>query len=221
MRLPRLTLLLFYVISTSAFATRTDLHLFQYSIFNRDKTESHFIYFKDLLGAKLPKLSSELRVNQNLKEYGNLRLILIKDDEEKLVQPIDIISSLADMDSYWINNNILAFLTGRVYIKNGTAFVKSEFFWGELRGQYPNAAISLELPLDGDAFDNTNDSHSIAVLLALSNDLTGCDKPVQHMKLLNEAHKKAQSLVLTQMIVGKKLLELVEKSIKEFKSECA
>lgn len=221
MRLPKLIITLFCIISTCALASRTDLHLFQYSIFNRDKTENHFVYFSDLLSAKLPKLSSELRVNQNLAEYGHLRLVLIKGDDEKLIKPNEVITSLADMDSYWINNNILAFLSGRVYIKNGTAFVKSDFFWGELRGEYPNTVISLELPLDGDAYDNTNDSHSIAILLALSNDLTGCNQRISRMKLLSEAHKKAQSLVSTQMVIGKKLLELVEKSIKEFKNECA
>ena len=113
-------------------------------------------------------------------------------------------------------------LTGYVKEKGEIPYAYSTFFWGKLRGPYPNEMINLKLPLLGKTFDDTYDSHSVAVLYALAQESKhGCYNAAEIIKLLSEAQKRAKAIAEDFPELAAELEAMVVAAINEIRRDCS
>ncbi len=210
--------------STSAVAEgRTNVHLFQYGSTNAPDTKIAFLDFQDLMSEKLPRLAAELLSERELSNVTNLALHPVMDaDGEKLVRPVDRISSLDSKRNYWRETGALALLTGRVkQIGDAGLSIRSTFFLGELGQQQGAETIDLELPFSSATFDTTNDSHSVAILYALAIDISGnCAARADVYFLLSQAKLRADAITEEASDIGQKLAQTVQGALKDFSERC-
>lgn len=124
---------------------------------------------------------------------------------------------------YWKQTGALGVLTGHVREQGNIPYAYSTFFWGELRGSYPNQMITLKLPLVGESFDNTSDSHSVAVLYALAQESkgNGCSNTAEIIKLLSEAQKRAKAIADDSPKLAAELEGMVVAAINEIQKDCS
>lgn len=201
---------------------RSDLHLFQYGRTNTDLLKTAFFDFRDMLAEKLPKLSAELSRKATIPAVSHLKLNPVLNEKGELERPEVRVGSLADKRLYWLQTGALSVLTGHVRQQGGIPYVYTTFFWGQLRGPYTDEMITLKLPVTGEAFDSTYDSHSVAILYALAHEIRqDCVKINESIYLLSEAHKHAKAISSDFPELGAELEALVVNAINEIKSDCS
>jgi hypothetical protein len=202
-------------------AERTELHLFQYGFTNTEELRTAFLDFRDLLGEKMPRLAVELDLNIASSAVARLALKPIGGDGGGLESVGERLASLEARRRYWRETGALGVLTGRVRQVDGTPHVHTAFFWGELRGPYQHEVIDLELPVTGETYDSTNDSHSVATLYALAHELgADCGTRAGAFYLLSEAQKRANAVSADDPELGGKLETLVDRAIKALRERC-
>ncbi len=224
MRLPRLVLLfvLLLWVSASQADKRTELHLFQYGRTNTDQLKTAFYDFRDLLSEKLPMLSSELVQEVNIPALSQLRLKPVTDSDGELLRPNTRVGSLDDKRRYWSETGALGVLTGYVTQQEEIPYVHTTFYWGKLRGAYLAESITLKLPVVGESFDSTYDSHSVATLYALAHEIKqDCSNVSATVYLLSEAHKRAQAVSGDFPEFGADLENMIVNAIDKIRGECS
>jgi len=76
--------------------------------------------------------------------------------------------------------------------------------------------------VDGESFDNTYDSHSVAVLYALAQETKhDCVNSVEIIRLLSEAQKRARAISIDLPDLAAELEGIVVTAIDEIRSECS
>lgn len=202
-------------------AERTELHLFQYGRANSDRLKIAFLDFRDLLLEKMPKLAVEVQRESIIEPLDRLALKQIKLPDGSLETADVKVGNVDKRRKYWLETGALGVLTGYVREDDGRPWVHTSFFWGTLRGPWGTETIDLVLPVDGAAFDTTNDSHSVATLYALAQQIgEDCARDQDGFRLLSEAAKRAQAVTMDLYELGAKLQDLVHLAIEELKERC-
>lgn len=207
---------------------RTEVHLFQYGRTNTPVLQAAFQDFHDMLVEKLPKLAAEMLKTDVGLQAGSklslekLSLQSVRDTEGVLLRPEFMVASLDEKRQYWLQTGALGVLTGHIRKQEQTLYANTTFYWGRLKGPFPDEMITLKLPLAGDTFDNTLDSHSIAVLYALAQETRhGCANIADAVKLLSEAQKRAKAISEDFHVLGSELEAVVVNAIEAIKDECS
>ena len=223
MRLSNIALpLLLFLYATSAWAEdRTELHLFQYGRTNTDQQNTAFLDFRDLLTENLPRLSAELSQDITIPALSHLSLKPVIDENGELLRPETRIGSLEDKRRYWLQTGALSVLTGHIRQQEDVPYVYTTFYWGELSGPYPDEMITLKLPIVGESFDSTYDSHSVATLYALAQEIKqDCENVAATAYLLSEAHKRAKAVTGDLSELGAELENMIVTAIDQLRSDC-
>lgn len=225
MRLSKLAILFFVFLwtATSQAEERTEVHLFRYGRTNTASLQTAFNDFQDMLVEKLPKLASELlKMKVEIPALSHLRLKPVLDENGQLLRPEARVGSLDAERQYWLQTGALSVLTGHIREQGGTTYAYSTFFWGALRGPYPDEMITLKLPLVGESFDNTSDSHSVAVLYALAQESRHeCVNAAEIVKLLSEAQKRAKAIADDFPELAAELEAIVVAAINKIQGDCS
>lgn len=222
MRLSGVILAITFSLSTLAVAQRTELHLFQYGRTNTPQAQAAFLDFRDLLAANLPILSQEVAQGYALPALAQLKLKSVLDANQQLQRPEQKVGSLEQRRNYWRDTGALGVLTGYVSREDNIPQVHTQFYWGALGANFGHESIELTLPVVGSAFDNTNDSHAVAVLYALAHDIKDdkCQQISASIYLLSEAHKRAQAIESDLPQIGTALKNLVNDAISKLRQDC-
>lgn len=209
--------------ATSHAEERTEVHLFQYGRTNTATLQTAFNDFRDMLEENLPKLASELlKMEVKVSALSHLRLKSVVDEKGELLRPEMRVGSLDAKRQYWLQTGALGVLTGHVKEQGETPHAHSTFFWGELKGPFPDEMINLTLPLVGESFDNTSDSHSVAVLYALAQESKcGCNNAAEIIKMLSEAQKRAKAIANDFPKLAARLEDMVIAAIDEIRKDCS
>lgn len=225
MRLSKVAIFISVFLSAAASQAeeRTEVHLFHYGRTNTAPRQTAFYDFRDMLVEKLPKLASELlRMEVSVPAASHLCLKSVLDENGKWLPPEEQVGSLEAKRLYWLTTGALGVLTGYVREQGEIPYAYSTFFWGQLKGPYPDEVIDLKLPLIGESFDNTYDSHSVAILYALAQESKkGCDNAAEIIKLLSEAQKRAKAVADEFPELGAQLEAIVVAAIDDIRGECS
>jgi hypothetical protein len=201
---------------------RTELHIFQYDRADSGELKSAFSQFRGLLTGNMPKLSDELQQVVTMPALSRLRLKSVIGENGDLERPEARVSSLQAKRKYWRDTGALSVLTGHLRQEDDIPYVYTTFFWGELKGKYPSEMITLKLSVAGESFDNTYDSHSVAIIYALAQETRDdCDNAVEIISLLSEAHKRAKAISSDLPELAAELEELVVAAIDEIRNDCS
>ncbi|MBZ9610539.1 hypothetical protein [Rheinheimera maricola] len=213
-------LLLFF--TAVAFAQqRSDLHLFQYGLTSTDQRAALFEDFRYVLEEKMPRLSDELSLSEALPVLKAIRVVPVKDEHDKLRRPSELIGNLQLRQRYWDDVGALALLTGVVDMQGAVPSIHTTLYWGKLKPPLAQEMIDIELPLTGNYFDTTFDSHSVAILYAIANQPdVQCNQFTAIVALLSEALKRAKAIAVQQAALGGELEQKIQQSILALKSEC-
>jgi len=180
-----------------------------------------FSDFRALLTEKLPRLSAELSRHGEIPALLRLRVKPVIGENGKLLLPETRIGSLADKRKYWMQTGALGILTGYIEQPDDTPYVHTTFYWGKLSGPYPDEMITLELPGFGKSFDSTNDSHSVATLYALAQEIKhDCNNVADTVYLLSEAQKRASAVAGEFPELGAELKKMIVTAINTLRSNC-
>lgn len=202
---------------------RTEVHLFQYGRTSSDLLSIAFVDFRDMLEEKLPRLSAEMMQTEATNPaLSQLRLKSVTDENGVLLRPEARVGSLDDKRRYWRQTGALSVLTGHVKQQGGIPYVYTTFYWGDLRGPYPEEMVQLVLPVVGESFDNTSDSHSVAVLYAMAQEIKqDCKNTAEIIFLLSEAQKRARAISGDLPELSAELENMVIAAIENIRSECS
>jgi len=224
MRLPHILacLLLSLVPVELGAQQRADLHLFQYGLTTTEQRAALFEDFRYVLEEKMPRLSDELALGDTLPVLSAIRIVPIQDENAKLRRPSELIGNLQQRRLYWRDVGALALLTGYVNDQGEVPRIQTTLYWGKLKSPIEQEMIDIELPLTGNYFDTTFDSHSVAILYAIANQPeVNCNQFTAIIALLSEAQKRAKAITVQQAELGKELEMKIEQSIQAFKVECS
>jgi hypothetical protein len=217
-------LILFCALSQAQAQERTELHLFKYAGTDAENLKTAFLNFKDLMREQMPLLSSELveelenRGGIDIPAVGRLMLKPIVDEQGNLRVSA---GSLDDRRRYWRETGALGVLTGKLQLKQDIPTIRTFFRWGELHAPDANETITLELPVNGEAFDTTNDSHSVATLYALAHEIgRDCVQRASAFYLLSEADKRARAVAEDNVGMGTELQLMVSQAIAALRERC-
>ena len=216
MRVPALFVLIFFCwIGIGDAQHRAELHLFQYANVNTNVQRVAYEDFRGLLVHNLPRLSEELEITHPAVERLRLNAL-----DEESGQPSRV-GSLASRRTYWSETGALGVLTGYILLRDGTPHIHTNFFWGDLHSSDASEMIELELPVTGDAFSTTHDSHSVATLYALAHEISAdCDHVSEAIYLLNMALLRATSVGRDFQELGAMLTSTIEAAIAELREPC-
>ncbi len=208
-------------VPTGYTANRTQVHLFQYGRTHQPAFQTAFLDFQDMLRDKLPRLASEVQRTGSMAIVTELALHPILGEGARLQTPDERAGSLAARRHYWTETGALSILTGKVLTKDSTPYIATTYFWGELRGPYPEEMLDITLPVTEEQFNTTDDSHSVATLYALAHEIgKDCNNRANAVRLLSEAHKRAKAVAADAPELGTRLEALVEAAIKSLKERC-
>lgn len=221
MRLPYLISLLLLLSIPSYAQQRTELYLFQYGLTTTEQRAALFEDFRYVLEEKMPRLSDELALGDKLPVLTALRVVPVLDENNKLRRPSELIGNLQLRHKYWHDVGALALLTGVVNVNGNTPSIHTTLYWGQLKAPLEQEMIDIQLPLTGNFYDTTFDSHSVAILYAIANQPdVSCQQFTSIIALLSEAQKRALAVAEQQEELGNALVAKVEQSIQALKTEC-
>ncbi|HEX5793235.1 MAG TPA: hypothetical protein VFY01_08135 [Rheinheimera sp.] len=197
------------------------MHLFQYGLTSTEQRAALFEDFRYVLEEKMPRLSDELALGDALPVLKAIRIVPVTDDNDKLRRPSELIGNLQQRQQYWSEVGALALLTGFVDVQGDVPSIRTTLYWGKLKPPLAQEMIDIELPLSGNYFDTTFDSHSVAILYAIANQPdVECNKFTAIISLLSEAQKRAKAISVQQAALGNELQQKIEQSILALKAEC-
>lgn len=215
MRLPSLLIgILTVCLFTRTFATqlRTDVHLFQYAAVRSYDAEGQFEEFKHALREQIINLGQSFE--QSVPEAARLELKqILEDGTRQLADPGTKFSSYSQMAEYWRLEGALAILTGRIGIRTpDSGFdIFSDVFLGQIGAQRVGKWVKFQLPLEGEFYDATKDSHAAAILYAFAMHLPPNDDELgpKRYRLLSHARLRACAVTDENEQIGKDILALV------------
>ncbi len=231
MRLP-ITLIFLIGFASAAMAQgRSEIHMFKYGGLG-PKVPALIDEFRYIFGEKLLLLSTEMLDGEHdhaLTTISNLKLKPVMDDEN-LEDPSLRVGSLTERNNYWRATGALAVLTGRVRSNDTTAIsIKSTFFLGDLGDKLGGQSVSVELPVDANAYDTTKDSHSVTVLASLAVNLiypdamsgnADCTNVAAAFALINQADLRTGSVKADDEATGRTLEKIVDSATKSVEVAC-
>lgn len=225
MRLP-VRLLIFATLLASAPAgasaqTRTDVHLFRYAGI-RPQTAAAFDEFQAALREQLLTLGQSLASASP--DAPQLRLERITADGApgaELADPIVLIPSFEAERKWWRDKGALALLTGRLgRIPGDGLAILSRVFWGDLGDDPADMSLNIELPLDGDYYDDSKDSHAAAILFAFANHLPHeCAHLPERFAILSAAQQLALAVTGSDPGLGDALLQRITEALRDLQRQ--
>jgi len=115
--------------------------------------------------------------------------------------------------TYWEQTGSLQLLAGLCMSSQSGEVMRSQVFFGDLKGKLPSESYLADLPVDPNEFSNTRDLHTVSMLYALAqearNRQLGQDLVIDY---LSEARTIASQMTLSS---GKQLKEAIDKSLVE------
>lgn len=175
-------------------APRLMISIFKYSGIRTERHKSEFKAFKEIIVAKILKLTQEVEAKgTNFSYVSGLTPNFVSDlasDEH-----VPFTGSQKDLHDHWYSSGALEVLLGRIR-STGSAFsVRSEVFLGDLKGNLKKSFVTLDLPIVDDQFDTTRDSHTIVTLYALAMDAQKRSRPRSDvLAFLSEAYGRLPDL---------------------------
>jgi hypothetical protein len=117
---------------------------------------------------------------------------------------------------YWQQTGSLQLLAGLCVPTSAGEVMRSQIFFGDLKGKLPAEPFMAELAVSPDEFSDTRDIHTVSILYALAQEARkrelGQDVVIEY---LAEAHTIASQMNLNS---GKQLLEAIDESLAEVKA---
>jgi len=190
---------------------RVSISIYKYSV-NSTKQAKGFDQFKDIISAKIRKLSEELQVKSGKIDYiSGLSPHFVTRPNN--IEHLRFDGSVEDLYKHWRNSSALEVFTGRVRDVGSGLSVRSDVFLGDLKGDLAKQTITLDLPINDDQFDTTRDSHTAVTLYALAMDAQRCGSPPDVVLVfLSEAYSRVND-VRENVPDIKILKEAIEKAI--------
>lgn len=221
MRMPYVLSFLLLLSAPLSAQQRAELYLFQYGLTNTEQRAALFEDFRYVLEEKMPRLSDELALGDKLPVLKAIRVVPVLDNNNQLRRPADLIGNQQQRHKYWQDVGALALLTGVVTLQGATPSIHTTLYWGQLKPPLQQEMIDIELPLTGNYYDTTFDSHSVAILYAIANQPdVGCQQFTSIIALLSEAQKRALAITEQQAELGNALQDKIAESIQALKAEC-
>jgi hypothetical protein len=171
---------------------RLQVSLFRYAGSEEGEPKTYFSRFKGILRDKLTVLVEEL--TNSSPGFAYLKSLTLEPGGNEGFG--DNLNSEAAVQRYWLGSRSLILLRGSIVPERDSSYsAQTRIFFGELRGALPNASLPVKLPIDGEQFANTNDSHSLAIYYALAMDAARLgDDPAHVITLLSRAQDKIRDL---------------------------
>lgn len=196
---------------------RTDVHLFRYAGI-RPQTAAAFDEFQAALREQLLTLGQSLSTASPDAIHLRLeRIVAGGAPGAELADPITLIPSFDAERRWWRDKGALALLTGRLSrIQDDGLAILSRVFWGDLGDSAAEMSISIELPLDGEYYDDSKDSHAAAILFAFANHLPpDCAREPERFAILSAAQQLALAVANSDPGLGGALLQRVSESLRD------
>lgn len=197
---------------------RLTISIFKYGGITTPKQEKEFGAFKDIIIAKIVKLTQELEAKGSQFSYvSSLRANFVHGVTSDEHLPFR--GSGQDLYDHWYSSGALQVMWGRIRSSDSKSSVRSEIFLGDLKGALDAPSLTLDLPIVDEEFDTTRDSHTVTTLYALAMDAEKRGRPKDEVLMfLSEAYGRLPDL--PQDIPGMKgLKEAILQSIKEAKKQ--
>ena len=214
MRLPGLLIVILVVcLFSRVFAAqlRTDVHLFRYAAVSSYNAEGQFEEFKYALHEQIINLGQSLE--RSVPEAASLELKqILEQGTRQLAKPDTKFSSYRQMTEYWRLEGALAILTGRIGTRapDPGFDIFSNVFWGEIGAQEVGTSVDFQLPLTGEFYDATKDSHAAAILYAFAMHLPNDEAFLpKRYKLLSDAWLRACAAASENASLGTDILALI------------
>jgi hypothetical protein len=173
---------------------RLIISIFKYSGIRTEKDKNEFEGFKEIIVAKIHKLTQEI-------EYKGKEFSYISDLMPSFVanfgsnEHVPFTGSQKDLHNHWDSSGALEVMWGRIRSIDSTFSVRSEVFLGDLKGNLEKPSITLDLPIVDDQFDTTRDSHTVITLYALAIDAQKRGRPRSEvLAFLSEAYERLPDL---------------------------
>ncbi|MGI9503079.1 MAG: hypothetical protein ACR2RE_08510, partial [Geminicoccaceae bacterium] len=195
---------------------RTKVHLLPFSNIARAEMMDHYLEFGGVISRKMGLIPGELSsVNEmNVEIVENLELCA-----HAQLFPLSNCqfdsnpASKNKRGEYWqVVDGVLGLISGIVDPSDrNQLIIRADFFWGNLRGSYPDTQISLEVPIDANHYDGTRDAVSIATMYALANYLSrDCENNVDFHRVMAVARENADALAGDLPNMGTRLVSLID-----------
>jgi hypothetical protein len=199
-----LVILLIYCCLIANFSTDVDvmaqsvprliISIYKYSGIRTQRQESEFDAFKEIIEAKILKLSQEIGVEGTSLDYVS-RLMPSFVSDLASNENLPFTGSRKDLYDHWYTSGALEVLLGRIRSTGSVFSVRSEVFLGDLKGNLKKESVTLDLPISDEQFDTTRDSHTIATLYALAVDAQKRKRPDNEVfAFLSEAYERLPDL---------------------------
>ena len=118
--------------------------------------------------------------------------------------------------NYWQETGSLQLLAGLCIPTQTGEIMRSQIFFGDLKGKLLSEPFLAELPVSPNEFSNTRDIHTVSILYALAQEARnrelGQDLIIGY---LSEVHTIASQINLTS---GKQLMEAIDESLADVKA---
>ena len=175
-------------------APRLTISIFKYSGIRTERHENEFDAFKEIIVAKILKLTQEFETKGNRFDYiSHLTPSFVSDLASNKHLPF--IGSQKDLYDHWYSSGALEVLLGRIRSTGSIFSVRSEVFLGDLKGNLENPSLTLDLSIVDEQFDTTRDSHTLITLYALAMDAQGRGRPKDEvLTFLSEAYGRLPDL---------------------------
>lgn len=167
---------------------------------------NRFDIFRECIEQKIINFKKELSQDTDpnvLDKFNEISLIL-KGDEDKFKNNKEI--------NEWLKSQpkVLNLLRGAITSDDGKTFkVFSRFYLGELKGYLKNDIVIVDLPLTGEEFANTKDSHTVVILYSLAMEAKLLGFPKNEIAIiLKAAENKISDLERRRNILDGDLLDL-------------
>jgi len=199
-----------------ALTPRLTISIFKYGGLTTPRAEKEFDAFKEIITAKIVKLTQELEAKGSSFSYvSNLRANFVRDITSN--EHLPFTGSGQDLYDHWNSSGALQVMWGRIRSSDSKFSVRSEIFLGDLKGLLAMPSITLDLPIVDEEFDSTSDSHSVTTLYALAMDAQKRGRPKDEVLMfLSEAYGRMPDL--PQNVQGiRDLQEAIRQSIEQVK----
>lgn len=197
---------------------RLIISIYKYSGIHTKKQENEFDAFKEIIQAKILKLSQEIGSEGTSLDYvSGLMPSLVSDLKSN--ENLPFTGSRKDLYDYWYSSGALEVLLGRIRSTGSTFSVRSEVFLGDLKGDLKKDSVTLDLPISDEQFDTTRDSHTIVTLYALAMDAKKRNRPGNEvLAFLSEANARLPDLP-AEMPGVLELKKAIETTIKQIRNQ--
>ncbi|MCP4672426.1 MAG: hypothetical protein GY857_14105 [Desulfobacula sp.] len=138
--------------------------IFEYDgISKGDTSDTKFSVFKGILKDKISDLERYILHDETHSIKDSQKIYVNYMNEDTFTTKDGVLRWLKNQSS------VLCLLRGTIVSDDNVHYiVKSHFYLGELKGDFPYDVIKISLPVSSKELGNTQDSHSIVILYALA-----------------------------------------------------